>query len=404
MKNLFQLRTTPEKPGSNLALRPPLVAFLADAESEAVLRECLSQLSVQNTIVMRGAIGKAIQYLSEERSPNVLVVDISGVDLPISEIHKLAEVCEPGVTVIVLGDRNDIGLYRDLLQAGITDYIVKPLTPYLVAKSVQAAIEGERAARISEKQAKLVAFIGTRGGVGSTTLAVNLAWHLANKQNRRIALLDLDLHNGDSGLMLNLKPTSGLREALENPIRVDSIFVERAMAMHGERLFVLGAEESLHDDVNISVDGVEALISVLRAQFHYLIVDVPRVSGPAYRKVLGMADVRVIVTDQTLRSIRDAVRIREMLGVGDAEHRNVVVVNRGGEGGRDALTLQELGDALEVRPKVVIPFQPKVFGAASGGGQLAAATEGKFSESIEGLAAEISGRTLERRRDWRFWK
>ncbi|HXQ49802.1 MAG TPA: AAA family ATPase [Stellaceae bacterium] len=404
MKNLFQLRTTPEQPSSNLALRPPLVAFLADAESEGVLRECLSQLSVQNTIVMRGAIGKAIQYLSEERSPNVLVVDISGVDLPISEIHKLAEVCEPGVTVIVLGDRNDIGLYRDLLQAGITDYIVKPLTPYLVAKSVQAAIEGQRAARISEKQAKLVAFVGTRGGVGSTTLAVNLAWYLANKQNRRIALLDLDLHNGDTGLMLNLKPTSGLREALENPIRVDSIFVERAMAMHGERLFVLGAEESLHDDLNISVDGIEALISVLRAQFHYLIVDVPRVATPAFRKVLSMADVRVIVADQTLRSVRDAVRIREMIGVGDADHRNVMVINRSGEGGRDSLTLEELGDALEVRPKVVIPFQPKVFGAASGGGQVPAATEGKFTESIEGLAAEISGRTPERRRDWRFWK
>ncbi len=154
MKNLLN-PTAPAQDGAAAGPGASCAAagsgFVSDAQSESVLRECLAQLSVQNAMVMRGGITKAIQYLYEERSPNVLIVDISGIDLPLSEIHRLAEVCEPGVTVIAIGDRNDIGLYRDLQQAGITDYIVKPLTPYIIAKSVQSAIEGQRVQRASAK-------------------------------------------------------------------------------------------------------------------------------------------------------------------------------------------------------------------------------------------------------------
>ncbi len=237
--------------------------------------------------------------------------------------------------------------------------------------------------------------VGARGGVGTTSIAVNLAWHLANRQNRRVALLDLDLQNGDCSIMLNVKPTSGLREAFENPIRLDSIFVERAMVLHGERLFVLDAEESLNDDVLITTEGIDALLGVLRGQFHYLIVDIPRVTGAAYRKVLQMADVRVIVADPTLRSVRDAVRIRELLHE-DAEHRNIFVVNRNGEGGKGALTVRELEDALEVHPKVIIPYQPKIFSGALSKGQIPAEGQGTFGQAIGELAADISGRTEER--------
>jgi pilus assembly protein CpaE len=403
VKNILNLGSGQDGTTRGVALRPPLLGFVADAQSETVLRECLQQLSVQNSTVVRGGITKCIQYLYEERSPNVLIVDISGIDLPLSEIHRLAEVCEPGVTVIAIGDRNDIGLYRDLQQAGISDYIVKPLTPYIIAKSVQAAIEGQRVARISEKLAKLVAVVGARGGVGATSIAVNLAWHLANRQNRRVALLDLDLQNGDCGIMLSIKPTSGLREAFENPIRLDSIFVERAMTLHGERLFVLDAEESLADDVNITNEGIEALLSVLRGQFHYLIVDIPRVTGSAFRKILQMADVRVIVLDPTLRSIRDTVRIRELFPE-DAEHRNMLVINRNGEGGKGAMTVQEIESALEVHPKVVIPFLPRLFSATLSKGQIPAEAQGSYSHAIGELAADISGRTREQRRGWRFWK
>src|SRR5262249_2897184 len=152
-----------------------------------------------------------------ERSPENVIVDISDAEMPASQIHDLAELCEPGVTVIAIGDRNDIALYRDLVQAGVSEYIVKPVTAQLLTKALNGAPTSGERSPISRKRGKVVAVVGARGGVGATTLATHLALHLANQQSRRVMLLDLDLYTGDCALALNIKPTPGLREALSNP-------------------------------------------------------------------------------------------------------------------------------------------------------------------------------------------
>lgn len=380
--------------------RVPLLAFV-DAESERTLHESPLQMTLGRGLIMRGGILKAIDYLSAQRSPDLLIVDISGVDLPLSQMHSLADVCEPGVSVIAIGDRNDVGLYRDLIDAGVADYIVKPLTRELLAKALAPRTNIGELGRVTAKLGKMIAFIGARGGVGATTLATNLAWYFANRQSRRVALVDLDLQNGDCALALNLKPIPGFRDALANPLRVDNLLLDRIMTPHGDRLFVLGAEEPLRDEVQFTTAAVDTLFAVLRSQFHYVVVDVPRISAAAYLRALDIADLRVLVADQTMRSVRDMVRLRAALGEGGAEHRNVMVVNRSGEGGRHAVTLHEMHGVLEVQPKSVIPFQPAVLTATSLDGQVAAAGRGKFADAIAALAMELSGRTQPRRRWWR---
>jgi pilus assembly protein CpaE len=214
------------------------MVFVANGESEASLQIAYRSFLSRRDNKKRG-IAKAIELLGVERSPENIIVDISGTDMPASRVHDLAQVCEPGVTVIAIGDRNDIGLYRDLVQAGVSEYIIKPATPQLLAKALspQSSVSGASGATpISRKLGKIVAFVGARGGVGTTTLATNLAWYLANRQKRRILLLDLGLQNADCALALNLRPTPGLREALANPMRIDNVFLERAMATHSERL------------------------------------------------------------------------------------------------------------------------------------------------------------------------
>jgi pilus assembly protein CpaE len=380
--------------------RAPVWAFAADAETERVLRDCLAQLAFAQATITRGGIAKAIETLSTQRSPNILIVDISGIDLPVSQLHALAEVCEPGVTVIAIGNRNEIGLYRDLLQAGVTDYIVKPLNAQLLSKALTARTTGGAGSPIQQKLGMMVACVGARGGVGTTTLAVNLAWYLANRQSRRVALVDLDLQNGDCALALSVKPTPGLREALVNPTRIDNTLLERVMTPVGERLFVLSSEEPLRDAVRFTPDAVETLVGALREQFHYVVLDVPRTPAPPYQRALDMADFRIIVGDQTLRSVRDAVRLRTLLGDGDGQHRTLFVVNRHGEGGRRAVSVQEMHHVLELRPKTVIPFQPKLFTTAASNAGVAAERRGKFTDAIAALAVELSGRPPARRRWW----
>jgi len=385
--------------------RPAFLAFVSDGETETLLRECVSELVPGNGSIMRGGIAKAVTHLGQHRSPQILIVDISGVELPISRVNELADVCEPGVAVIAIGNRDEIGLYRELLRAGVTDYVVKPLNPRLLAKALtDGRVRPSEASPIHKKLGTLVAFVGARGGVGTTTLAVNTAWHLAHRQTRRVALVDLDLQNGDCALALEIKATSGLSEALANPLRIDNTLLERVMSPVGERLFVLSSEEPLHEDLHFTAVAVETLVSVLREQFHYVILDVPRIPAAPYRRALEIADCRIVVADQTLRSVRDTVRLRAVLGDGDGKRRNLLVVNRHGEGGRHAVTLQEMQQVLEVKPNSVIPFQPTLFAMVTGSTKIAAARRGKFREAISTLALGLSGRTPERRRWWRVEK
>src|ERR1700747_3692027 len=201
------LETSPKVAAGRL----PLMAFV-DAETERVLQE--ASVLLGRSAIMRGGIAKAIDYLSEERSPHLLLFDIRGIALPLSQIHTLADVCEPGTTVVAIGDHNDVGLYRDLLDAGMSNYIVKPLTRELLTRALTSKVNsnsGEIGSRAALKLGKLVSFVGARGGVGPKTLAANLAWHLANRQSRRVALVDLDLQNGDCALLFNITTNPGLR-------------------------------------------------------------------------------------------------------------------------------------------------------------------------------------------------
>jgi len=401
VRSILEMPAPIEKTTNRLPVgRAPLLAFVSDSATEKALRDCLTQLSLAHGMIARGGIAKAIETLGAERSPNILIVDISGDDLPVSQVDALAEVCEPGVTVIAIGNRNEIGLYRDLLHAGVTDYIVKPLTPQLIARALNQRTGTGEATAIQKKLGTMTALIGARGGVGTTTIAVNLAWHLANRQSRRVALVDLDLQNGDCALALNIKATPGMREALVNPTRIDSTLLERVMTPVGHRLFVLSSEEPLRDDLEFTAEAVDTLVRALREQFHYVVVDVPRTPAAPYRRALDTADFRIIVGDQTLRSVRDIVRLRDVLGEDNGKQRNGFVVNRYGEGGRHSVTLQEMQHVLGLQPKTVIPFLPTVFAAAANGTRVAAARRSKFTDAIAALVLELSGRPPERRRWW----
>lgn len=385
---------SPAEPARSNVTRERFTAFLADEASEQVVRQSVQEMALPNSSVHRGNMARVITYLQGVRSPNALMVDVSGSELPVTEIHKLAEVCEPGVSVVVVGDRNDVGLYRNLIRAGVGDYIVKPLTKSLVQNVLTQQLEGNviTAGLASQKLGSVVGVVGSRGGVGTTTIATNLAWFLANNETRRVALLDLDVHYGDCALMLNLKVAGGLREVLENPSRVDELYLERAMVLSGKRLYVLAAEERLDVAVRIDPGALPALFEPLRKQYHYVVVDLPRWSIDLIQQVMDAASIRVIVADQTAHSIRDAVRLRRFYDAPQANQRNIIVVNRVGEQGKGDINLKLLADTLGLPVDVTVPYHPKSIIAAANAGNAVVAEKGPVATAIEDLANELIGR------------
>ena len=220
-------------------LRDPFTAFVCDDATADMLRPVAVEHGWSPEKVNKGGLRNAVQSLSVSASPNILFVDLSKSADPLNDINALAEVCEPGTIVIAAGQVNDVRLYRDLVASGIHDYLLKPFTVDQLRDTfahAQSILSGPRGEAQADKPHVMTAVIGVRGGVGASTLATSLAWLLGEKAHRSTALLDLDVHFGTGALALDLEPGRGLTDAIENPSRIDGLFIERAMVRANERL------------------------------------------------------------------------------------------------------------------------------------------------------------------------
>jgi pilus assembly protein CpaE len=394
MKVLTDRPVRNDASGNANAGRERLVAFLADDVSERMVRQGITSLALPFSTVYRGGIEKAIAHLENTRSPLALIVDISGAEMPVSAVQRLAEVCEPGVALAVVGDRNDVGLYRDLVHAGVNEYIVKPMNRSLVQTTIDLLMGNGAAPSVpmSQKLGRVVSVVGTRGGVGATTIAANVAWMLANTDKRRVALIDLDFSFGDCALMLDVKQGGTLCDVLEHPERIDELLLKRAMILCGERLSLLMSEEQLGTARKINVQAFAPLFDLLRQEFHYVIVDVPRHSEFLGR-MMELSNTRMIVTDQTLRGIRDTVRLRPYFDIPIAGQRNLVILNRAGEGGKEHFDLAAISEAMGLPIDATVPYHPKSVVAAANSGNPLAAGRGPVSQAIANIASELTGRS-----------
>ena len=308
-------------------------------------------------------------------------------------------------TFRLLGPATSSRLKQKSIQLGVADYLVKPIPLPVLRNALTAASRPQRE-RMTRKQGKLVLFAGARGGVGTSTLAANVSWILANRANRRVALLDLDLYSGDCALLLGTEPTTGLRDALETPDRVDALFVERTMTKCSDGLFVMNSETRLDMALDFGREAIDPLLNILLTQFHYVIVDLPRTLQRIHQRVLETANVRVIVADLTLRSLRDTVRLLSHFGADSETARTMLVVNRRGEHAGAEIPLDEFSKAARQTLRHVIPFDPKAGIVAANLGKPVAAGRGRVPEAIAAIAADIGGSKAPERSRWplRYFK
>ena len=371
--------------------REQFLAFVADEETYAVVDQVIGELMLPHASIRHGTVADAVKHLGEQPSPKLLVVDLSDSELPLSDINSLADVCEPGVTVLALGARNDCGLFRDLLQHGVADYLVKPITAPLLQKAILAASDQSGVVKNSQKLGRLVAVSGTRGGVGTTTLATSIAWLIAHERRRRVVLVDLDLQFGTVALSLDLEPSHGLREALENPSRIDGLFMDRVLVQHSERLFVLSAEESPDETLLLDYGAVELLMTELRNKFHYVIVDLPRSPNPSTQQVAQSATDLLLVTDLSLAGMRDTMRITGMLPTTNASCNAMLIVNRAGEHKQGEMPRAEFEKGVGRKLDLLLPFDAKTVAAATNFGQPVAAAKGAVANGLRAITDRLCG-------------
>lgn len=326
----------PETPiqGAQAAAKAPptAAAFLLDAASEDVVRGCFADLGFTGAQVTRGNIDSAIEQLPERGWPHFLIVDISGIGDPMSHINRLAEICVPDTEVIAVGEHNDIALYRDLKAAGVAEYFYKPLLGALLGRAL-ATIGRGTGGDHSSRGGRLIHVVGVRGGVGATTIATNLAWYFAEARKRGVLLVDLDLHAGDAALQLGAQPSHALWEALDEPKRVDDLFLERGVTSITSIFGLLAGLEPLSDHGPLQEGPVVQLLQKLLARFRYVVVDLPGRIALSAPGLLRVPSSILLVSDGSLASMREVGRWREFLGPATPERTVAHVLNKKGADG-----------------------------------------------------------------------
>src|SRR5439155_12502526 len=229
---------SPPEESASVVTRNRIGCFVNDELSAAALRKGLEG---GNISIRRGTIRNAIRMLETDTELSALVVDISGIDDPFIELERLSGVCPPDVPVALIGESREITFYRELMEIGVSEYLPRPLTRDLVLDQLRPKLLGDVAPGPADHGGHVVSICGAQGGAGATSIAINLALQLAETTKAKVALLDLHLQNGETAVMLGVRPGPGLRIALENPMRADTLFLERAAIDVNERVCLISA-------------------------------------------------------------------------------------------------------------------------------------------------------------------
>lgn len=352
-------------------------------------------------IVNPGGAANAAQSFRDRPTPPLIIVETwDGADVLLPQLDQLAEVCDAGTRVMVIGHSNDIALYRELMRRGVSEYAVAPLDPRALIAAVSGIYSGDGA----DKLGQVHAFIGARGGAGSSTVAHNVGWTIGQRFGSDVVVADMDLPFGTGGLNFNLEPAQGIAEAIQDVGRLDRVLLDRLLARYDDHVSLLAAPVRLERSYDPGADAFEPLIEVARASVPFTVLDVPHLWTSWSRRLLTLADQVVITAAPDLASLRNA---KNLVGFLRSARPNdpppQLVLNQVGVPKRPEIKPREFAEALGLDPAAIVPFEPGLFGGAANNGQMIgqASPRSGVAEIFAEIAQSITGRKETKRRKGR---
>ena len=285
--------------------RITIQAFCETGETAAMIEGAALDRRMQKAQVKvrMGGGAAAIEAYRHAPTPNVIVIETQGSrSKPIECLDALAEFCDEGTRVLVIGHLNDVALYRQLIHRGVSDYLMAPVEPLTLI----AAISDLYTAPGVKPVGRTVAVYGVKGGIGASTVAHNFAWSVARDQGVQTVIADLDIAFGTASLNFNQDPPQGIAEAVFAPERLDSALVERLLSKCSDNLSLLSAPASLDRTIDLSEPAFDALIEYMRASVPCVVLDVPHQWNAWTKRVLTAADEILIVAGPDLACLRNA--------------------------------------------------------------------------------------------------
>ena len=375
--------------------RVSIQAFCESPDLAAVVSAAISdrRMAKAHIKLNMGGAPAAVEAYKSAPTPNVVVLEApAGRDALLEQLEELAQYCDAGTKVVVLGKLNDIVLYRQLIARGVSEYLVTPfgVVDFVQAMSQLFSVQG------AKPLGRVIAVVGAKGGVGASTVAHNLAWSLASVTEMATIIADFDLAFGTAGLDYNQDPPQGVAEAVFAPERVDAVLVDRLLSKCGDHLSLLAAPATLDRVLDFGEASFDSLVDAMRASTPWVVIDVPHQWSGWARRMLVFADEVVVIASPDLANLRNAKNLIDNVKsarLNDAPPR--LVLNGVGMLKRPEIAAAEFAKAVETGPTAVIPHDAKLFGAAANNGQMIAEIEpnGKTAQAFADLASALAGRT-----------
>lgn len=372
-------------------------AFCEFPDTGTVLQRAAAdrRLAKAHLQVQLGGIAAAVEHYAGQVTPNLLIVEtrLTG-DEALAELDTLAEVCDPATKVIVVGRVNDVGLYRELMRRGASEYLVAPLAPLQLIEVISGLYVERDAAPIG----RILAFVGARGGSGSSTLSHNVGWCIAEEHHIDTTIIDLDLPFGTCGLDFNDENSQGVADAISAPERLDDVLLERLLLKRGDHLSLFTAPAALERDYDAIPESYEAVIDAVRQSCPCVILDLPHGWTPWIRTCLLAADEIVVVATPDLTSLRNAKNLIEIVkNARPNDQAPRLVLNQVGQPKRPEIPPKDFAETMGTDPAAVLPYDPALFGQAANNGQmlLELAPKAAISDSVRRLSRILTGRESE---------
>jgi len=390
---------SPEEIAQLNALRPiPRISIHAFCETESVAKPIERaaedrRMSKAHVRVAMGGLDGALGHYATSPTPNLIILESRAEPKELlHSLERLAEVCDPSTKVVIVGHYNDVWLYRELLRFGISEYIVAPVSlADIIGNISQIFVNPE-----SEPLGKTIAFVGAKGGVGSSTIAHNVAWTMSTTFSSEVVVADLDLPFGTANMNFDQDPAQGIAEAVFSPERIDEVYLDRLLAQCAEHLSLLAAPSTLDRVYDFDPDAFAQIIDTAQRSAPLLVLDVPHVWNGWTRNTLVEADEVVITATPELANLRNTKNLVDTLRkLRPNDKLPHLIINQAGVPKRPEISPNDFTEPLGLTPLTIIPFEPQFFGNAANNGRMLGEMDAQHAvvKAIADIAHVVTGRT-----------
>jgi pilus assembly protein CpaE len=384
-----------EAPRARPVPRVNIQAFCEDQETAAVIEKASQdrRLAKAHVTVQMGGVQAAVAFYKNASTPNLIIIEslLDRTDM-LGELDRLSEVCDPGTKVVAIGHVNDVLLYRELLRRGVSEYVVAPVKVLQIIESISAIYTDPETGPVGQ----VIAFVGAKGGSGSSTVCHNTAFAIATALKSDVVIADFDLPFGTAGLDFNQDPLQGIADALASPERLDEMVLDRLLSRCSDHLSLFAAPGTLDRPYDLEPASCDTVLDVVRENVPWIAVDVPHLWTAWAKQVVLRADYVVITASPDLANLRNTKNLVDQLkGSRPNDRPPLLVLNQVGVPKRPEISVKDFGYAIELEPKIVIDFDAQLFGTAANNGQMIeeVSDKSKAADAFRNLANLLTDRS-----------